>query len=101
MTQLPHFAGQGTGQAAAPRASRLFSYQTAGQLAIALDYGLIVIASVAAGVGYHLLIHSNLPDLKPYLGIGECRRNTICIVIRLRGTYRPNSLFPCNLRSDI
>src|SRR5262245_58218699 len=75
------------------RASGLFRwlpYKAIGQFTAALDYMLIVAASVFAGVGYHaLILRGDIPELMPYLAAGNLVAAIFIFGLTSRGHYSP------------
>jgi Undecaprenyl-phosphate glucose phosphotransferase len=78
---------------------RFISYRTIGKCVVILDYALIIIASLAAGYGYHLIFLNKIADFGPYFGIGNV--SAIIFVILSHGLYRPSYLnsFMIQIRS--
>ena len=72
---------------------RWIHYKAIGQLTGALDYVLIVTASVAAGAGYHyILLRANIPDLSPYVGAGNIVAALFVLGVASRGNYKPSKI---------
>jgi undecaprenyl-phosphate galactose phosphotransferase/putative colanic acid biosynthesis UDP-glucose lipid carrier transferase len=68
-------------------------YKAIGQFTGALDYALIVIASVLAGAGYHaLILRGDIPDLMPYLAAGNLVAAIFVFGFASRGHYSPNAI---------
>jgi Undecaprenyl-phosphate glucose phosphotransferase len=78
------------------RTSRIFGwihYKAIGQLTGALDYALIVTASIVAGVGYHLVIlQGDVPNVMPYAGAGNIVAALFILGATSRGNYSPNAI---------
>src|SRR5262245_24672824 len=78
------------------RASGFFKwipYKAIGQLTGALDYVLIVTASIVAGAGYHaLILGGDIPNLMPYLAAGNLVAAIFVFGLTSRRHYRPNAI---------
>jgi hypothetical protein len=75
------------------RKSRLFGwvrYRVIGRLAATLDYALIVLASIVAGVVYHsAILQGDVPDLMPYVAAGNIVAALFVFGAASRGNYSP------------
>ena len=72
---------------------RWIRYKAIGPLTGALDYILIVAASMAAGAGYHsFLLGGNVPDLSPYAGAGNIVAALFVLGVASRGNYNPSKI---------
>ncbi|MGE3528033.1 MAG: undecaprenyl-phosphate glucose phosphotransferase [Methyloceanibacter sp.] len=82
--------------------SRLFGfirYRTIGRLTGALDYVLILAACIAAGVGYHaLVLRGDIPDLMPYVGLGNIVAALFVLGSASRGNYHPSRIVHARLQ---
>ena len=68
-------------------------YKSVGSLTGALDYLLIVTASIVAGVGYHFIFHRGyLPDLMPYAAAGNIVAALFVLGAASRGNYSPSAI---------
>src|SRR6185312_15138388 len=68
----PGEVDRGQEQVQVARAFGLIRYKSVGHFTGALDYLLILIACIAAGVGYHsLILGGSVPDLMQYVGAGN------------------------------
>ena len=90
------FPGTQTPNHEANKVTRFFRrlhYKAIGQLTGALDYALIVCASIVAGIGYHaILLHSDVPDLMPYIGAGNLVAALFVLGAASQGTYSPSKI---------
>lgn len=74
-------------------------YKTVGQLTGALDYVLILTACIAAGAGYHsLILQGNVPDLTPYVGLGNIVAALFVLGTASRGNYHPSRIVQARLQ---
>lgn len=75
------------------RRSRLFGwvrYRVVGRLAATLDYALIVLASIVAGVVYHwAILQGDVPNLMPYVAAGNIVAALFVFGAASRGNYSP------------
>ena len=78
------------------RTSRFFGwihYKAIGQLTGALDYALIVTASIVAGVGYHsVILQGDVPNVMPSAGAGNIVAALFILGATSRGNYSPNAI---------
>ncbi len=79
---------------------RWLPYKAIGQFTAALDYGMIVTASVVAGAGYHaFILRGDIPDLMPYLAAGNLVAAIFIFGLTSRGHYSPSAI--ASARSQI
>jgi undecaprenyl-phosphate galactose phosphotransferase/putative colanic acid biosynthesis UDP-glucose lipid carrier transferase len=72
---------------------RWIPYKSIGQFIGALDYALIVSASVVAGAGYHaLILRGDIPHLMPYLAAGNLVAAIFVLGLASRGHYSPSAI---------
>ena len=71
---------------------RYFSYQRIGAFTAIADLNLIVAASIAAGVVYHLLAFGDWGDLDAFFVVGCYTGLTFVLLSKLLGLYQPNAL---------
>jgi undecaprenyl-phosphate galactose phosphotransferase/putative colanic acid biosynthesis UDP-glucose lipid carrier transferase len=90
MSHIGSPAAVGIGLRHAPQ--QLFTYGNVGLIAAILDCVMIVAASVAAGVGYHLLVLGNTGDVRAFAGIGGHTALLFVLLAKSRGMYRPTAL---------
>lgn len=74
------------------RSTRLISYNNAGLITAILDCVVIVAASLAAGVGYHLLAWGFASDVREFAGIGINAALLFVLLAKSRGMYQPSVL---------
>ena len=78
------------------RTSRLVGwihYKAVGRLTGTLDYALIVMASIVAGVGYHaVVLQGDVPNLMPYVAAGNIVAALFVLGATSRGNYSPSAL---------
>lgn len=78
------------------RRSRLVGwihYKAVGRLIGTLDYALIVMASIVAGVGYHaVVLQGDVPNLMPYVAAGNIVAALFVLGATSRGNYSPSAL---------
>ncbi len=67
-------------------------YEAIEPIALTTDFVLIVVVSMACGLGYHLAAFHSLGDPRHYLGIGAVVALLITLVNQVRGLYRPTEL---------
>ena len=68
-------------------------YKAIGRLTGTLDYVLIVMASIVAGVGYHsVILQGDVPDLMPYVAAGNIVAALFVLGAASRGNYSPSAL---------
>src|SRR6478672_5110854 len=77
--------------------SRLFGrihYKVIGHLTAMLDYVLIVTTSIVVGVGYYSVVLEEhiLPNLMPYLGVGNIVAALFILGTAARGNYSPSAI---------
>src|SRR5262245_32729998 len=70
----------------------LIHYKAISHLTGSLDYVLIVAASILVGVGYHLVILGNVPNLMPYLGAGNIVAALFVLGAASVGNYSPSAI---------
>jgi Undecaprenyl-phosphate glucose phosphotransferase len=76
-----------------PRSFGWIRYKAIGQLTGALDYALIVTASILAGVGYHsIILQGDIPSLMPYVGAGNIVAVLFVLGASSRGSYSPAAI---------
>lgn len=107
----PFLASQGLGPIGLvqneAQASRFFGwihYKAIGQLTRALDYLLIVAASIVAGAGYHyMILRGDVPDLMPYVAAGNIVAALFVLGATSRSNYSPSAIVsaPRQIRSII
>jgi undecaprenyl-phosphate galactose phosphotransferase/putative colanic acid biosynthesis UDP-glucose lipid carrier transferase len=74
-------------------------YRSVGHLTGILDYVLIVTACVAAGAGYHsLILQISVPDLMPYVGLGNIVAVLFILGSTSRGAYHPSKIVSARLQ---
>jgi len=71
---------------------RYFSYQRIGAFTAIADLVLIVAASIATGVIYHLLAFDDWGDVDAFIVIGCYTGLTFVLLSKLLGLYQPNAL---------
>ncbi len=77
----------------------LIRYKSVGYLTGALDYVLILTACIVAGAGYHaLILQGNVPDLMPYLGLGNIVAALFMLGTASRGNYHPSRIVQARLQ---
>ncbi len=69
------------------------SYRTVGLFIALLDFVLIVLASVVAGIGYHSFLIGNFGDIAAFTGIGANAALLFVLLTNSRGAYRTPILF--------
>ena len=68
-------------------------YKAIGQLTGALDYPLIVTASIVAGAGYHsIILRGDVPDLMPYVAAGNIVAALFVLGAASQGNYSPSAI---------
>jgi undecaprenyl-phosphate galactose phosphotransferase/putative colanic acid biosynthesis UDP-glucose lipid carrier transferase len=80
----------GVGLRSAPQ--QLFTYGNVGPVAALVDCIVIVAASVAAGVAYHLAVLGKAGDIGAYAGVGSNTALLFVLLAKSRGLYRPAAL---------
>ncbi len=98
-SQTPGEVDQGPTKARISSVSRWIPYKAIGQLTGVLDYALIVIASIVAGVGYHsLFLRGDVPDLMQYLGAGNIVAALFVLGTASQGIYDPSKIVSSRLQ---
>lgn len=87
ISEAPSGAAAGLRQPA-----RFLSYQNVGLITAIIDCILIVCASLAAGVGYHLLGLGYAGDVQGFGGIGSNAALLFVLLAKAQGMYRPAAL---------
>src|SRR4051794_1957017 len=67
-------------------------YDAIGILAAALDIALLIAASCAAGISYHLLAFDELGEPRQFLSVGVLSAALYCLILYARGLYKPSAL---------
>jgi undecaprenyl-phosphate galactose phosphotransferase/putative colanic acid biosynthesis UDP-glucose lipid carrier transferase len=68
-------------------------YKAIGNLTGTLDYALIVMASIVAGVGYHsVILQAAVPNLMPYVGAGNIVAVLFVLGAMSQGNYSPSAI---------
>ena len=81
------------GRARASRFVGWIHYKAVGRLTGTLDYALIVMASIVAGVGYHaVVLQGDVPNLMPYVAAGNIVAALFVLGATSRGNYSPSAL---------
>jgi Undecaprenyl-phosphate glucose phosphotransferase len=79
--------------AATSRFGRWIRYKTVGYLTGALDYLMIVMASIVAGAAYHLIfLGGYVPDLMSYVAAGNIVAALFVLGAASRGNYSPSAI---------
>lgn len=82
--------------ASVDKTSRVFGwvrYNAVGQLTGSLDYALIVLTSVVAGLGYHsVILQGDVPNLMPYAAAGNLVAALFVLGAASRGIYSPSAI---------
>lgn len=71
---------------------QLFTYGNVGPITAILDCVLIVAASIAAGIAYHLAVLGSIGDIRAFAGIGANTALLFALLAKSRGMYRPTAL---------
>jgi undecaprenyl-phosphate galactose phosphotransferase/putative colanic acid biosynthesis UDP-glucose lipid carrier transferase len=71
---------------------RHVSYRHIGAVAATSDFVLILMASIVAGVVYHLLVFETEGDVEAFFAIGIFTGSIFVLLSKLLGLYRPKSL---------
>jgi undecaprenyl-phosphate galactose phosphotransferase/putative colanic acid biosynthesis UDP-glucose lipid carrier transferase len=71
---------------------QLFTYGNVGLIAGILDCVFIVVASLAAGIGYHLATFGTFGDVRAFAGVGINTALLFVLLARSKGMYRPTAL---------
>jgi undecaprenyl-phosphate galactose phosphotransferase/putative colanic acid biosynthesis UDP-glucose lipid carrier transferase len=74
------------------QSARLLSYRNVGLITAIVDFILIVVASVVAGVGYHVLVLGYVSDVRSLAGIGSHAALLFVLVAKSQQLYRPATL---------
>jgi Undecaprenyl-phosphate glucose phosphotransferase len=85
----PTAVGMG-GLRSAPQ--QLFTYGNVGPITAVVDCAVIVVASVAAGIAYHVLALGKVGDIGAYAGVGSNTALLFVLLAKSRGLYRPAAL---------
>jgi undecaprenyl-phosphate galactose phosphotransferase/putative colanic acid biosynthesis UDP-glucose lipid carrier transferase len=72
--------------------SRFISFNNIGPLVSILDFALIVLASVAAGIIYHLVEFDQIGETSTFAVIGYGTGILFVLIMKSRGLYRPMAL---------
>jgi undecaprenyl-phosphate galactose phosphotransferase/putative colanic acid biosynthesis UDP-glucose lipid carrier transferase len=72
--------------------SQFLSYRSIGAIAAIVDCVLVVAASVATGIGYHLHAFGHIGDVQSFLGIGCNAAVLFVLLARSQAIYRPATL---------
>jgi Undecaprenyl-phosphate glucose phosphotransferase len=89
----------GHNAAARSRVSGFIRYKTVGRLVGILDYALILTACIVAGAFYHaLILQGQVPDLMPYVGLGNIVAALFVLGTASRGNYHPNRIVSTRLQ---
>jgi Undecaprenyl-phosphate glucose phosphotransferase len=72
--------------------SQFLSYRSIGVITAIVDCILVVVASVATGIGYHLHAFGHIGDVQSFLGIGCNAAVLFVLLARLQALYRPAAL---------
>jgi undecaprenyl-phosphate galactose phosphotransferase/putative colanic acid biosynthesis UDP-glucose lipid carrier transferase len=89
----------GYGATATSRAPGFIRYKTVGRLVGILDYALILTACVVAGTFYHaLILQGQVPDLMPYVGLGNIVAALFVLGTASRGNYHPSRIVSARLQ---
>src|SRR5262245_39769174 len=75
-----------------PAQQYITAYGNIGLITAVIDSTLIVAASVAAGIGYHLLATDNVGDLGGFVGIGSNTALLFVLLAKSQSLYRPAAL---------
>jgi len=70
----------------------LFTYGNVGPVTAIIDCVVIVAASVAAGVAYHMLALGVVGDIAAFAGVGSNTALLFVLLAKSRGMYRPTAL---------
>ena len=68
------------------------SFRAVGMIGLGCDVAIILISSIAAGVGYHYF-EGQQPDLSQYVGSAAIVSALFCSAMKLRGLYDPAEMF--------
>jgi exopolysaccharide biosynthesis polyprenyl glycosylphosphotransferase len=90
MSHIGYHAVAGLGVRRAPQ--HLFTYGNAGTITAVVDCTVIIVASVAAGVAYHMLALSVPGDIAAFAGVGSNAALLFILLAKSRGMYRPTAL---------
>ncbi len=71
---------------------RLFTYGNVGPVTATIDCAVIIAASVAAGVAYHMLALGVAGDIATFAGVGGNTALLFVLLAKSRGMYRPTAL---------
>jgi undecaprenyl-phosphate galactose phosphotransferase/putative colanic acid biosynthesis UDP-glucose lipid carrier transferase len=83
-------AAAGAGVRGTPQ--HLFTYGNVGPVTAIIDCVVIIAASVAAGVAYHMAAQGDIGDLAAFAGVGSHTALLFILLARSRGMYRPTAL---------
>jgi exopolysaccharide biosynthesis polyprenyl glycosylphosphotransferase len=70
----------------------LFTYGNVGPITALIDCAVIIAASVAAGVAYHMLAVGVPGDIAAFAGVGSNTALLFVLLAKSRGMYRPTAL---------
>ena len=90
MSYISTPAAAGLGVRRAPQ--HLFTYGNVGPITAIIDCVVIIAASVAAGVAYHMLALGVAGDIAAFAGVGSNTGLLFVLLARSRGMYRPTAL---------
>ncbi len=90
MSYISSPAAAGLGVRSAPQP--LFTYGNVGPITAVIDCAVIVAASVAAGVAYHMLVLGVVGDVATFAGVGGNSALLFILLARSRAMYRPTTL---------
>jgi undecaprenyl-phosphate galactose phosphotransferase/putative colanic acid biosynthesis UDP-glucose lipid carrier transferase len=90
MSYIGSPAAAGLGMRSAPQ--HLFTYGNVGPVTAIIDCLVIVAASVAAGVAYHMMALGVVGDIAAFAGVGSNTALLFVLLARSRGMYRPTAL---------
>jgi exopolysaccharide biosynthesis polyprenyl glycosylphosphotransferase len=90
MSHIGSPAAAGLGVRSAPQ--QLFTYGNVGPITAIIDCSVIVAASVAAGVAYHLAVLDVVGDIAAFAGVGSNAALLFVLLAKSRGMYRPTGL---------
>jgi undecaprenyl-phosphate galactose phosphotransferase/putative colanic acid biosynthesis UDP-glucose lipid carrier transferase len=71
---------------------RVFTYGNVGPITAIIDCVVIVAASIAAGVAYHLVVLGTQGDIGAFAGVGANSALLFVLLGKSRGMYRPAAL---------
>ena len=71
---------------------QLFTYGNVGLVTAIVDWVVIVVASVTAGVAYHLMALGAIGDVGAFAGVGSNTALLFVLLAKSKGMYRPTAL---------